>query len=151
MLSETAEDDAAVMILGSDRKHSQIEFGAHQVLLMRTQASKDKLPSFFDGILATTILEAKGLEFDDVFLWNFVTDSTAAQEWRILLTFLVEQDDPEVEKELIANMHAEENCKDVKGMLRILQFSEQEHHIMCSELKQLYTAITRARVRVSTL
>ena len=46
----------------SDRKQSQIEFGAHQVLLMRTQASKDKLPSFFDGILATTILEAKGLE-----------------------------------------------------------------------------------------
>ncbi len=54
------------MILGSDRKHSQIEFGAHQVLLMRTQASKDKLPLFFQGILATTILEAKGLEFDDV-------------------------------------------------------------------------------------
>ena len=54
------------MILGSDRKHSQIEFGAHQVLLMRSQASKHRLPSFFDGILATTILEAKGLEFDDV-------------------------------------------------------------------------------------
>ena len=148
LLSETAEDDAAVMILGSDRKHSQIEFGAHQVLLMRTQASKDKLPSFFDGILATTILEAKGLEFDDVFLWNFVTDSTASQEWRILLTFLVERDDHGIEKELIASMHAAENSKDVKGMLRILQFSEQEHHIMCSELKQLYTAITRARVRV---
>ena len=66
MLSDTAEHDAAVMILGSDRRHSQIEFGAHQVLLMRTQASKDRLPVFFKGILATTILEAKGLEFDDV-------------------------------------------------------------------------------------
>ena len=135
LLSETAEHDAAVMILGSDRKHSQahilslslslslslthththththtyihtllhvrrqhpcfttsahilflslslslslshthtrtllhvqIEFGAHQVLLMRNQASKHRLPTFFDGILATTILEAKGLEFDDV-------------------------------------------------------------------------------------
>ena len=66
LLSGTAEHDAAVMILGSDRKHSQIEFGAHQVLLMRNQASKHRLPSFFDGILATTVLEAKGLEFDDV-------------------------------------------------------------------------------------
>ena len=90
------------------------------------------------------------VQFDDVFLWNFVTDSKATQEWRILLTFLVDpkHNDPEHEKDL-ARMHAAEKNKDVKGMLRILQFSEQEHHIMCSELKQLYTAITRARVRVS--
>jgi hypothetical protein len=66
LLSETAVDDAAVMIVGADRKHSQIEFGAHQVLLVRSQAAKDDLPAFFDGCLAMTILEAKGLEFDDV-------------------------------------------------------------------------------------
>ena len=47
------------------------------------------------------------------------------------------------------SMHDEETDKEVKGMLRtIKEFNEQEHHIMCSELKQLYTAITRARVRV---
>ena len=73
LLSETANDDAAVMIVGADRKHSQIEFGAHQVLLVRNQLAKDKLPPFFDGCLAMTILESKGLEFDDVFLWNFLT------------------------------------------------------------------------------
>ena len=73
LLSETAVDDAAVMIVGADRKHSQIEFGAHQVLLVRNQLAKDKLPPFFDGCLAMTILESKGLEFDDVFLWNFLT------------------------------------------------------------------------------
>jgi len=73
LLSETAVDDAAVMIVGTDRKHSQIEFGAHQVLLVRNQLAKDKLPPFFDGCLAMTILESKGLEFDDVFLWNFLT------------------------------------------------------------------------------
>ncbi len=31
LLSETKVDDAAVLIVGSDRKASQIEFGAHQV------------------------------------------------------------------------------------------------------------------------
>ena len=49
----------------------------------------------------------------------------------------------------LKTMSAEETDKDIKGMLRPLkEFNEQEHHIMCSELKQLYTAITRARVRV---
>jgi hypothetical protein len=62
LLSETAVDDAAVMIVGADRKHSQIEFGAAQVLLVRTQDAKDTLPTFFDGCLAMTILESKGLE-----------------------------------------------------------------------------------------
>jgi hypothetical protein len=62
LLSETAVDDAAVMIVGADRKHSQIEFGAHQVLLVRTQDAKDTLPTFFEGCLAMTILESKGLE-----------------------------------------------------------------------------------------
>ena len=49
----------------------------------------------------------------------------------------------------LKTMSAEETDKDINGMLRPLkEFNEQEHHIMCSELKQLYTAITRARVRV---
>lgn len=33
LLSETKIDDVAVMIIGSDKKHSQIEFGAHQVFV----------------------------------------------------------------------------------------------------------------------
>jgi len=33
-------------------------------------------------------------------------------------------------------------------MLRALEFSDREHQILCEELKHLYTAVTRARVRV---
>ena len=63
------------------------------------------------------------------------------------MSYLAEQD--ELEEKLLKSMRDEEVDKEVKGMLRPLEeFNEQEHHIMCSELKQLYTAITRARVRV---
>ena len=63
------------------------------------------------------------------------------------MTFLVEHDPGE--KERLDRMRDEEMSSEVKGMLRTLkEFNEQEHHIMCTELKQLYTAITRARVRV---
>jgi len=146
LLSETAVDDAAVMIVGADRRHSQIEFGAHQVLLVRNQHAKDKLPAFFEGCLAMTILESKGLEFDDVFLWNFLTDSKAAKEWRLVFSFLIEQDS--AERDRLEKMVAVQSDKSVAGMLRPLEFNEQAHQILCSELKHLYTAITRARVRV---
>ena len=68
LLTETATDDLAILLVGSDRVHSQIEFGAHQAVLVRNQAAKDALPDEFDGALVLTIFEAKGLEFDDVFI-----------------------------------------------------------------------------------
>ncbi len=71
LLTHTNVEDAAVLIVGSDQKRSQIEFGAHQVILVRSQEAKKNLPEDFGGCLAMTILESKGLEFDDVFLWNF--------------------------------------------------------------------------------
>jgi hypothetical protein len=46
--------------LGSDKEHSQIEFGAHQAVLVRSQAAKETLPAEFDGALVLTIFEAKG-------------------------------------------------------------------------------------------
>jgi hypothetical protein len=60
---------------------------------------------------------------------------------------LVERD--EAEDARLKGVADQETDKDIRGMLRSLpEFNGQEHHIMCSELKQLYTAITRARVRV---
>jgi ATP-dependent exoDNAse (exonuclease V) beta subunit len=40
LLTETNVDDAAVLIVGSDKQSSQIEFGAHQVILLRNQDAK---------------------------------------------------------------------------------------------------------------
>ena len=70
LLTETSTDDLAILLLGSDPAQSQIEFGAHQAVLVRSQAAKATLPSEFDGALVLTIFESKGLEFDDVFIYS---------------------------------------------------------------------------------
>ena len=48
----------------------QVEFGAHQVILVRTQDSVHELPDELkeSNAIIMTVPQAKGLEFDDVFL-----------------------------------------------------------------------------------
>jgi hypothetical protein len=93
-----------------------------------------------------TILESKGLEFDDVFIWNFLSDSRCQKEWRLVLSYLVERDASE--RDRLDAAAASADNKDVAGVLRTLDFNEHTHAALCLELKHLYTAITRARVRV---
>jgi DNA helicase IV len=52
-----------------------LEFGCNQVIIVRDQASKLAIPTVLKHALCLTIYEAKGLEFDDVVLYNFFTDS----------------------------------------------------------------------------
>ena len=37
LLTDTSKDDLSILLCGSDPQHSQIEFGAHQVVLVRDQ------------------------------------------------------------------------------------------------------------------
>jgi hypothetical protein len=55
---------------------------------VRNQEAKARLPAAFDSCLAMTILESKGLEFVDVFIWDFFADSRADMEWRVILNCL---------------------------------------------------------------
>ena len=85
LLSRSTPDDLAILLVGSDPSHSQIEFGAHQAVLVRSQASKERLPAAFANALVLTIFEAKGLEFDDVFIFDFFEDSPADERtWRVV-------------------------------------------------------------------
>lgn len=69
----------------------QVEFGAHQVVLVRSMDSFPLLPEpLRHGALVLTVPQAKGLEFDDVFIVNFFKDSPAAREWRVLNGYLEE-------------------------------------------------------------
>ncbi|EKX52227.1 hypothetical protein GUITHDRAFT_102129 [Guillardia theta CCMP2712] len=155
LLDTTSVEDATLLIMGSDKVTSRIEFGAHQVVLVRSQEAKKKLPKELDGCLAMTILESKGLEFDDVFLWNFFADSRADQEWRVVLNYLGGGKGGEAsvgistEEELERMGRERATIRDtgVAGMLRALDFSDREHQVLCEELKCLYTALTRARAR----
>ena len=107
-----------------DQPKQTLDFGAEQAIIVRDQSTKAKLQAEFkDKALVLTVLQSKGMEFEDVFLWNFFTDSPCPSGWRSLDTL-----------------------KTKSG-----NFDYMKHAGMCSELKQFYVAITRTRIRLSII
>ena len=77
LLDLYSEKDLALILLGNkeDGSVQSMELGAHQAIIVRNEEKKRKLPdSLKNGIVLTT-LEAKGLEFNDVLLYDFFNDS----------------------------------------------------------------------------
>ncbi|OBZ79120.1 TPR and ankyrin repeat-containing protein 1 [Grifola frondosa] len=105
---------------------SHIEFGAQQCILVRDDAARVKLREQVGDIgLIMTLYESKGLEFNDVLLYNFFEDSTVdLSQWRVVLNALPERE-----------------C----GNHPAPRFDDTRHSGVCRELKFLYVAITRAR------
>lgn len=103
---------------------STADFGAEQVILVRDTNTKKALQGQIgDVALVLTIPESKGMEFDDVILWNFFTDCPDQAGVRSLDTL---KNEP-------------------------ARFDPRKHLGMCPELKHLYVAITRARVHLSIM
>ncbi|KDQ58729.1 hypothetical protein JAAARDRAFT_155337 [Jaapia argillacea MUCL 33604] len=111
-------------LFGNSR--TRIEFGAQQCILVRDDSAREKLRKEVGDVgLIMTLYESKGLEFDDVLLFNFFEDSTVdASQWRVILN----------------TMEEGERCK-----IPTPRFDATRHAGVCSELKILYTAITCAR------
>ncbi|EUC55029.1 P-loop nucleoside triphosphate hydrolase, putative, partial [Rhizoctonia solani AG-3 Rhs1AP] len=107
-----------------DQEDVQIDFGANQVILVRNNAAREALRAQVGEIgLILTLYESKGLEFNDVLIYNFFEDSIAsATTWRIVLYGL-----------------------DSSKYRSLPEFDAIRHAIICSELKNLYVGITRAR------
>nr|CAG8452440.1 146_t:CDS:10 [Entrophospora candida] len=105
---------------------SNIEFGAEQVIIVRDEEAKEhvkkKIGEEFGLIL--TVFESKGMEFNDVLLYNFFADSPACSKWRVIFSAF--------------DNHS-------KG---IQEFYHEKHYILSSELKHLYVAVTRARQQI---
>ena len=68
VFTDNAYDDVAEVFSGGSAVSS---FGANQVIIVRNQEAKAALPERLRGALVMTPLEAKGLEFQDVFIFNF--------------------------------------------------------------------------------
>ena len=61
------------------------DFGAEQVILVRDEEAKARLQADIgDVALVLTILQSKGMEFDDVILWDFFTGCPAPASVRCL-------------------------------------------------------------------
>lgn len=111
VIQATHLNEFALYLLGKETGQA-IEFGAHQVIIVRSEESKEKLPpSLRHGAwslpvmfrwwvvivaagLVMTPLEAKGLEFEDVFVCNFFNDSPESANWNALEEFLVTHTPP---------------------------------------------------------
>ncbi|KAK0198014.1 hypothetical protein F5146DRAFT_1130958 [Armillaria mellea] len=107
-----------------------IEFGAQQCIIVRDEIAKEKLRQKVGDIgLVLTVYESKGLEFNDVLLYNFFADSSAGlAQWRVVLNAI------------------EEKKQDPRNPPP--QFDHIRHASICNELKSLYVAITRARENI---
>ncbi|KAK4694355.1 hypothetical protein P7C71_g3221, partial [Lecanoromycetidae sp. Uapishka_2] len=101
---------------------NRADFGAEQVILVHDETAKAYLQAKIgDAALVLTILQSKGMEFDDVVIWNFFTDCPYLAGVRSL----------------------EGLTSDEVGA-----FDPRKHIQMCSILKSLYVAVTRPRIQL---
>ncbi|CAN1841829.1 TPR and ankyrin repeat-containing protein 1 [Linum perenne] len=113
---------------GADKK--SWEFGAEQVILVRDQEVKNKvLCQVGKQALVLTILECKGLEFEDVLLYNFFGSSPVAEQWEVLNIYMKAH-----------NLSPNDECL-------LPNSNDGKLASLCHELKLLYVAITRTRQR----
>ena len=75
LLQACSPTHLALILQGNQRQSSRIEFGAHQVILVVSNEAREAMPDELKQGLVMTIYEAKGLEFDDVLIYNFFKDS----------------------------------------------------------------------------
>ncbi|XP_068413729.1 TPR and ankyrin repeat-containing protein 1 isoform X1 [Eschrichtius robustus] len=196
VLESCSVSDLAILLRGNKRKTQPIEFGAHQVILVANEMAKEKIPEELGLALVLTIYEAKGLEFDDVLLYNFFTDSEdpqvgarskesltnegkdssvhpmrtepgkvihrettagrhmslgscpqdqAYKEWKIISSFTPSSSESREESRWLIEVPLEKRSS---SQGRALMVNPEMYKLLNGELKQLYTAITRARVNL---
>ncbi|PWA46871.1 recBCD enzyme subunit RecB, P-loop containing nucleoside triphosphate hydrolase [Artemisia annua] len=134
VLLESGDDENAIATIfgGGGSGVEIVGFGAEQVILVRDEHTKAEICEYVGRqALVLTIVECKGLEFQDVLLYKFFGTSPLKGRWRLLYEYMKKH-----------------NWVDEKLPQPFPTFSEERHSVLCSELKQLYVAITRTRQRL---
>ncbi|KAJ7294056.1 P-loop containing nucleoside triphosphate hydrolase protein [Mycena rebaudengoi] len=121
-------EQSSQLLFGDHETGQYVELGAHQCILVRNDITKANLQKQVGGIgLIMTLNECKGLEFNDVIIYNFFNDSNMSEsQWRVVLNALESGSDRTI----------------------TLPKCDSRHTGVCAELKFLYVAITRARNKV---
>ncbi|PIA50211.1 hypothetical protein AQUCO_01300743v1 [Aquilegia coerulea] len=134
LLQSGNDENAIVSIFGNSgiSGGNIVGFGAEQVILVRDDCARKEVAGYVGKqALVLTILECKGLEFQDVMLYNFFGTSPLKNQWRVIYEYMKEND-----------------MLDSSVPISFPNFSKAKHSVLCSELKQLYVAITRTRQRL---
>ncbi|KAL5829949.1 hypothetical protein ACOSQ3_019417 [Xanthoceras sorbifolium] len=132
LLESENKEDAIIKMFGNSGNFGGniVGFGAQQVILVRDDSARKAISNHVGKqALLLTIVECKGLEFQDVLLYNFFSSSCLKNKWRVIYEYMKEQDMLDSPRPFPS-------------------FNEAKHSILCSELKQLYVAITRTRQRL---
>ncbi|GAX74067.1 hypothetical protein CEUSTIGMA_g1517.t1, partial [Chlamydomonas eustigma] len=107
------------------------EFGAEQAVLVRDEAAKaEVIKKYGQRMLVLPVFECKGLEFQTVLVYNFLSSSKFGNKWRLMY-------------KLLKHMHR--LPEDKLALYSCPDFDPNLHNLLCSELKQLYVLITRAK------
>ena len=139
LLPETSPQSVAELMLPADDV-GMLEMGANQVVLVRSEAAKARLPLFLQSGLVLTVEESKGLEFDDVCIFDFFSDSPKECAWLVINSLDGEAG--------TAASTSSDGCRSVAADgTRSIAFDINKHQVLCEELKSLYVGITRARKR----
>ncbi|KAI5351783.1 hypothetical protein L3X38_004674 [Prunus dulcis] len=135
VLLESGENENAIIkIFGNSGTGigNIVGFGAEQVILVRDDGAKKEVSMFVGRhALVLTIVECKGLEFQDVLLYNFFGSSPLKNQWRVIYDYMKDR-----------------GLLDSTLPKCFPSFNESKHNILCSELKRLYVAVTRTRQRL---
>ncbi|XP_057845589.2 uncharacterized protein LOC131055004 isoform X1 [Cryptomeria japonica] len=131
---DTREEESIITTIfgnGGNIGSAKYEFGAEQAILVRDDNQKVQvLEQVGKQSLVLTILECKGLEFQDVLLYNFFSGSPLGMKWRVIYDFM--------------NQKGFNSCE----QNQYPKFDNIKHNLLCSEVKHLYVAITRSRQRL---
>ncbi|KAH9698663.1 UvrD-like helicase ATP-binding domain-containing protein [Citrus sinensis] len=134
LLESRNDENAIIKIFGNsgDAGGNMVGFGAEQVILVRDDCVRKEISNYVGKqALVLTIVESKGLEFQDVLLYDFFGSSPLKNQWRVVYEYMKEQ-----------------ALFDSTSPGSFPSFNEAKHNVLCSELKQLYVAITRTRQRL---
>ncbi|XP_047071019.1 uncharacterized protein LOC124679269 [Lolium rigidum] len=134
LLQSGNSENAIMTIFGENKsEHSNLHgFGAEQVILVRDDITKKRVVDLVGKqALVLTIVECKGLEFQDVLLYNFFSSSPLRNKWRVVYGCMKEKD-----------------IIPLSEKISYPGFDRTKHYLLCSELKQLYVAVTRTRQRL---
>ncbi|KAG8743071.1 hypothetical protein FRC10_000453 [Ceratobasidium sp. 414] len=129
-ISPNDDESTFVRQLLGSRSSDGTPFGAHQAIIVRSESTASSLTQRLrKRCTVLTLLETKGLEFDDLIIYNFFSESEApASSWKSILALAGE----------IRNGRIYYDKQTVVP---------STSPTLCSELKQLYVAVTRARHR----